>query len=140
MPPSDETEEGRPELADGLGYEPGDGEEDEPDDVLGDDFDDDDADDDDDGEDDDADDADDAELDDDPDLDELFPRGDGVAATEAIVTCPYCGEANEIAVDPGGGASQSYVEDCGVCCRPWRVSVEWGPGGAAVAWADTLDD
>ncbi len=36
--------------------------------------------------------------------------------TEAEVTCPYCGEIVTIALDPGGGPSQAYVEDCQVCC------------------------
>ncbi len=49
------------------------------------------------------------------------------------IQCPYCGEWVTIFVDPGGGASQSYVEDCPVCCRPWVVhAVEEEPGGFAV--------
>jgi hypothetical protein len=73
-------------------------------------------------------------------LDEDFPLGDGVADTEATVVCPYCGEAVEIALDAGGGASQEYVEDCAVCCQPWRVSVSYdGAGGAFVSVA-ALDE
>ena len=69
-------------------------------------------------------------------LDEEFPLGDGTADTEALVQCPYCGEASEIALDPGGGASQEYVEDCQVCCRPWTVYVSYAPdGGAEVSLA-----
>lgn len=64
-------------------------------------------------------------------LDEEFPPGDGTADTRAFVVCPYCGESNEIGLDPGSGAHQEYVEDCQVCCRPWRVSVRYGPDGAA---------
>jgi hypothetical protein len=56
---------------------------------------------------------------------------DELAETEATVTCPYCGEVNEIGLDPGGGAHQEYVEDCQVCCRPWRVLVEYRPDGSA---------
>ena len=41
------------------------------------------------------------------------------------------GEAVEIALDPGGGAHQDYVEDCEVCCQPWRVSVQYGIDGGA---------
>ena len=52
-----------------------------------------------------------------------FPLGDGTAETEAIVYCPHCGEANEVALDPGSGDDQEYVEDCQVCCRPWEVEV-----------------
>ncbi|MBA2627093.1 MAG: CPXCG motif-containing cysteine-rich protein [Gemmatimonadales bacterium] len=68
---------------------------------------------------------------DDDELDEEFPLGDGTADTDALVLCPYCGEENEIALDPGGGPSQEYVEDCHVCCRPWRVSVRYTEDGSA---------
>jgi hypothetical protein len=51
--------------------------------------------------------------------------------TEAEVGCPYCGEHVTIGVDPGGGAVQSYVEDCQVCCRPWQVHVSYDDHGAA---------
>ena len=47
------------------------------------------------------------------------------------VECPYCGAPNEITIDASGGASQSYVEDCQVCCRPWRVVVHYGHDGSA---------
>ncbi len=32
--------------------------------------------------------------------------------------CAYCGEPNETFVDLTGGFTQSYTEDCQVCCRP----------------------
>jgi len=49
------------------------------------------------------------------------------------VECPYCGEFVTIFIDPSGGESQTYVEDCPVCCRPWVVhAVEEEPGGFAV--------
>jgi hypothetical protein len=67
---------------------------------------------------------------DDP-LDEEFPLGDGTADTEAEVRCPYCGEINEITLDPGSGSEQEYVEDCQVCCRPWRVAVHYDLQGEA---------
>lgn len=62
-------------------------------------------------------------------LDDEFPLGDGTAATDAEVLCPYCGEINQLALDPGGGPDQEYVEDCQVCCRPWRVSVQYDRAG-----------
>jgi hypothetical protein len=70
-------------------------------------------------------------ADDTDDLDEEFPLGDGTAETAASVVCPHCGEPVEIALDPGGGAEQEYVEDCEVCCRPWRVTVRYAPDGTA---------
>ena len=82
--------------------------------------------------------------DDDPDLeaalDEDFDLGDGTADTAATVICPYCGEPNEVGVDPGGGAAQEYVEDCQVCCRPWRVVVTYDGAGAASVHVDAADD
>lgn len=65
------------------------------------------------------------------DLDDEFPLGDGTADTESLVSCPYCGESNEIALDPGSGSDQEYVEDCGVCCRPILMYVRYGADGSA---------
>jgi hypothetical protein len=67
----------------------------------------------------------------DDDLDDAFPLGDGTAELAASVNCPYCGEINEIALDPGSGSAQEYVEDCQVCCRPWLVLVRYRPDGTA---------
>jgi len=36
---------------------------------------------------------------------------------ERWVACPYCGEAFVFIVDASAG-SQSYYEDCEICCRP----------------------
>ena len=75
----------------------------------------------------------------DEELDEHFPLGDGTAQTDAAVMCPYCGETVDIAIDPGSGPRQSYVEDCPVCCRPWNVSVSYADDGSAEVWLDTTD-
>jgi hypothetical protein len=50
------------------------------------------------------------------------------------VVCPFCGEAEELYVDLGGGEQQSYTEDCAVCCRPRVVHVVPGdfPGEVSV--------
>ncbi len=37
------------------------------------------------------------------------------------VTCPYCGEAADIYVEPDVGGE--LVQDCEVCCNPWLVRV-----------------
>lgn len=67
----------------------------------------------------------------DADLDDEFPLGDGTAETESVVTCPHCGEMNEIALDPGSGNDQEYIEDCQVCCRPILMYVRYGRDGTA---------
>ena len=38
-----------------------------------------------------------------------------------LVACPYCGEQVEIYVEPD--VRGSFVQDCEVCCQPWRVDV-----------------
>ena len=65
------------------------------------------------------------------DLDDEFPLGDGIAETEAHIQCPHCGAPNEIALDPGSGDDQEYVEDCHVCCRPILMYVKYGRDGRA---------
>ena len=37
--------------------------------------------------------------------------------TESLIHCPYCGEPNQVLLDPTE-IGQSYIEDCQVCCRP----------------------
>jgi hypothetical protein len=76
---------------------------------------------------------------DDDSLDEEFPLGDGTAETGATVECPYCGALVEIALDPGSGAEQEYVEDCEVCCRPWRVSVHYAADGSASVMVNSTE-
>lgn len=71
-------------------------------------------------------------------LDEQFPLGDGTADDEASVTCPHCGEVNVIGLDPGSGTQQEYVEDCQVCCRPWRLTVHYRDDGSAGVTAEPL--
>jgi hypothetical protein len=60
-------------------------------------------------------------------------RGSEVEA----VACPFCGEAEELFVDAGGGDTQTYTEDCAVCCRPRVVHVEPGDGpGEVRVWLE----
>ncbi len=45
------------------------------------------------------------------------------------LTCPYCWETIEVALD-GSVEEQEYVEDCSVCCRPivirYRIASDGG--------------
>ena len=43
------------------------------------------------------------------------------------LACPFCGKTSMVSVDEGGGETQTYVEDCTVCCRPLVVHVESVP-------------
>jgi hypothetical protein len=76
----------------------------------------------------------------DDEFDEAFPLGDGTAETDAVVVCPYCGEGVEVELDPGSGSVQEYVEDCAVCCRPWRVRVQYDENGQATVDVRTQEE
>ena len=41
---------------------------------------------------------------------------------EKQITCPFCRESITILVDPS--ESQTYTEDCFVCCRPILIQTE----------------
>ena len=43
--------------------------------------------------------------------------------------CPYCGEANAVALDPTGGRRQTFTVDCEVCCQPIVVTLKLGSDG-----------
>ena len=73
-------------------------------------------------------------------LEEDFPLGDGTAQDSADVECPYCGEVVLVHLDPGSGSRQEYVEDCPVCCRPWRVRVRYANDGSAGEELTAEDD
>jgi hypothetical protein len=40
---------------------------------------------------------------------------------EYSITCPYCGEEVEIYVEED--VTGTFVQDCEVCCNPWRIRV-----------------
>ncbi len=53
--------------------------------------------------------------------------------------CDSCGEEIVIPLDPAAGRSQTYVEDCPVCCNPSVIHVEWDDEGPRV-WAEPEQD
>ena len=63
-------------------------------------------------------------------------RSERELAAEAGYVCADCGEEIVVPIDPSAGRSQSYVEDCPVCCRPQRIVVEVEDDGSARAWAE----
>jgi hypothetical protein len=48
-----------------------------------------------------------------------------------LVVCPYCGEEQEIYFE--SDVSGSLVQDCEVCCNPWRVYVSNDEDGRQVS-------
>lgn len=45
---------------------------------------------------------------------------------EFVVECPYCGEQVDVYVE--ADVRGSFIQDCEVCCNPWRVQVHEGEG------------
>lgn len=43
--------------------------------------------------------------------------------TTAEYTCAFCGEPNTTFVDLSAGLTQTYIEDCQVCCRPNQLYI-----------------
>lgn len=83
------------------------------------------------------DDEDDDDLDEDDDEEEDVDD-DADFDADSEVTCPYCGETITVLLDPGGGTTQDYVEDCEVCCRPWRVRVRYNRAGRATVHVEPM--
>ena len=48
-------------------------------------------------------------------------------SVNASYVCGYCGEVVATTVDVSAAASQRYVEDCTVCCRPNVLHVTVDP-------------
>lgn len=51
--------------------------------------------------------------------------GDDLETTFSV-SCPYCGEQQEIYLEPD--VMGTLVQDCEVCCRPWQVQVGYDDG------------
>jgi len=63
-----------------------------------------------------------------------------VSGTEPVeIQCPYCGESIEIVVDCSV-ESQSYIEDCQVCCRPMNLVVTVDEEGIPFVQTSQEDD
>lgn len=54
---------------------------------------------------------------------------------EKLIACPYCGESISMLLDLSAG-SQSYIEDCQVCCRPMNISFEVDDDGQLTVTAE----
>jgi hypothetical protein len=59
--------------------------------------------------------------------------------SSTTIQCPYCGESIEILVDDSAG-TQSYIEDCQVCCRPITIAVTVDDDGQWQVRASAQDE
>ena len=58
---------------------------------------------------------------------------------ERRVVCPYCGESFISMID-GSAGSQSYYEDCEVCCRPILFQTEIDDNGSLLGITTYRED
>ncbi len=56
---------------------------------------------------------------------------------EHFFQCPYCWEEISMLLDPS--ISQTYIEDCEVCCNPIRIEVSFEQGELAGFSAITIE-
>ncbi len=63
-----------------------------------------------------------------PVLDVSKSSGSNLLEGFVELVCPYCAESYGVAVDLSGG-SQSYIEDCQVCCQPISVTLQLNDAG-----------
>jgi hypothetical protein len=79
---------------------------------------------------------------------EEFPGIDGNSTSfvdassqeEGSYVCDACGEEIIIPLDLTEGTSQTYVEDCPVCCRANTIHVQVDEEGNAQVWAEPEQD
>ena len=59
---------------------------------------------------------------------------------EATYICYGCGEEVVVPIDLTEGSSQSYVEDCPVCCQPNLIHVDIDADGEVRIWSEPEQD
>ena len=67
-------------------------------------------------------------------------NGKATSQEEAGYVCDACGEEIIIPLDLSEGTSQTYVEDCPVCCRANTIHVQIDEEGNAQVWAEPEQD
>ncbi len=67
-------------------------------------------------------------------------RRNATSQEDASYICDACGEVIVIPLDLSEGTSQTYVEDCPVCCRANTIHVQIDDEGVAQIWAEPEQD
>ena len=70
----------------------------------------------------------------------LASNGKATSQEDASYICDACGEEIIIPLDLTEGSSQTYVEDCPVCCRTNTIHVQIDEDGNAQVWAEPEQD
>lgn len=82
-----------------------------------------------------------------PSVDYYYPsaasfssRSNSTTQSEASYLCDACGEKIVIPIDITEGSSQTFVEDCPVCCRANNIHVQIDDSGEFQVWAEPEQD
>lgn len=67
-------------------------------------------------------------------------HGNATSQDDASYVCDACGEEIVIPLDLTEGSSQTYVEDCPVCCRANTIHVQMDENGNVEVWANPEQD
>ena len=70
----------------------------------------------------------------------LASNSKATSQEDASYICDACGEEIIIPLDVTEGTSQTYVEDCPVCCRANTIHVQIDDEGNAQVWAEPEQD
>ena len=71
---------------------------------------------------------------------DYFSNGKATSQEDASYVCDACGEEIIILLDLTEGSSQTYVEDCPVCCRANTIHVQIDEDGNAQVWTEPEQD
>jgi len=70
---------------------------------------------------------------------EEFTTGDGTTRPRWSSSARIVARRTSSGSTRAAGRFQEYVEDCQVCCRPWRVTVRYAQDGSAEVFTEPLD-
>lgn len=73
-------------------------------------------------------------------LGEPAPAAPGRTTGSSTFPCPYCGEANELFLEPDlDRGTQEYNEECEICGRTYAVTVDYDDSGEPSIHAERSD-
>lgn len=68
------------------------------------------------------------------------PTVRGPASDTSTLTCPYCGEKNELFLEPDvDRGAQEFTEECETCGRTYALTVDYDPAGRPSILAERTD-
>ncbi len=76
----------------------------------------------------------------DRDLGTLAPIVRGRPTDSSTLSCPYCGEKNELFLEPGlDRGTQEFTEECETCGRTYALTVDYDVAGEPSLHAERTD-